>query len=310
MPQRDIVVIGASAGGVDALKETVGGLRPDIRASFFIVLHFPPFKESHLPEILSRAGPLPAIHANDGDSIQPGHIYVAPPDRHLLVGDGRIELWRGPKENHTRPAINPLFKSAAETYGPRVIGVILTGLLDDGTAGLIEITRKGGIGVIQDPDEAMCSSMPISALKRDHVEYSVKLSEMVKLLNKLIRDSESRQIAGGSMDPGDRYAPTDLTCPECRGPLSERQDGALTELRCRVGHIYSLESAIATHIETQERTLWSAVVALEEGAELFRKTAAQSEGSQAGRLINQAESRQANAKLIREMLEEFNDQVL
>jgi two-component system, chemotaxis family, protein-glutamate methylesterase/glutaminase len=310
MPQRDIVVIGASAGGVDALKETVEGLRPDIRASFFIVLHFPPFKESHLPEILSRVGPLPTVHANDGDSIQPGHIYVAPPDRHLLVRDGRIELWRGPKENYTRPAINPLFKSAAETYGPRVIGVILTGLLDDGTAGLIEITRKGGIGVVQDPDEAMCSSMPISALKRDHVQYSVKLSEMGKLLNTLIRDFEVRHIAGGSMNPGDRYTPTDLTCPECRGPLSERQDGALTELRCRVGHIYSLESALATHIETQERTLWSAVVALEEGAELFRKTAAQSEGSQAGRLINQAKSRQANAKLIREMLEEFNDQVL
>jgi len=302
--------MGASAGGVDALKETVEGLRPDIRASFFIVLHFPAFKESHLPEILSRVGPLPAVHPKNGDSIQPGHIYVAPPDRHLLVRDGRIELWRGPKENYTRPAINTLFKSAAETYGPRVIGVILTGLLDDGTAGLIEITRKGGIGVVQDPDEAMCSSMPISALKRDHVQYSVKLSEMGKLLNTLIGDFEVRHIAGGSMNPGDRYTLTDLTCPECRGPLSERQDGALTELRCRIGHIYSLESALATHIETQERTLWSAVVALEEGAELFRKTAAQSERSQAGRLINQAKLREANAKLIREMLEEFNDQVL
>jgi two-component system, chemotaxis family, protein-glutamate methylesterase/glutaminase len=164
--------------------------------------------------------------------------------------------------------------------------------------------------VVQDPDEATFSSMPTSALKRDHVNYSVKLSEMGRLLNTLIRDSESHQIAGGSMNPEGRYTSTDLTCPECRGPLSERQDGALTELRCRVGHIYSLESAIATHVETQERTLWSAVVALEEGAELFRKTAAQSEGSQAGRLINEAKSREANAKLMREMLERFNDQVL
>lgn len=176
MPQRDIVVMGASAGGVEALKETVRGLRPDIR-------------------------------------------------------DGRIELRRGPKENHTRPAINPLFRSAAETYGPRVVGVILTGLLDDGTAGLIEIKRKGGIGVVQDPDEAIFSSMPISALKRDHVDYSVKLSEMSELLSTLTHDSEFREIAGGSMNPGDRYTPTDLICPECRGPLSERQDGALTELR-------------------------------------------------------------------------------
>jgi two-component system, chemotaxis family, protein-glutamate methylesterase/glutaminase len=310
MPERDIVVMGASAGGVEALRETVRGLRPDIRASFFIVLHFPPFQKSHLPGILSRVGPLPAVHPNNGDVIQLRHIYVAPPDRHLLVRDGRIELWRGPKENYTRPAINPLFKSAAETYGPRVIGVILTGLLDDGTAGLIEIKRRGGIGVVQDPDEAMFSSMPISALKRDHVDYSVKLSEMAKLLSTLIRDSEFRQIAGGSMNPGDRYTPTDLTCPECRGPLSERQDGALTELRCRVGHIYSLESVTAAHVETQERTLWSAVVTLEEGAELFRKTAAQSEGSQSGRLINQAKTREANAKLIREMLEGLNEEVL
>jgi two-component system, chemotaxis family, protein-glutamate methylesterase/glutaminase len=116
------------------------------------------------------------------------------------------------------------------------------------------------------------------------VQYSVKVSEMGKLLNTLIRDFQVCQIAGGSMNPGDRYAPTDLTCPECRGPLSERQDGALTELRCRVGHIYSLESAIATHLETQERTLWSAVVALEEGAELLHKTAAQSEVT--GRPVN------------------------
>src|SRR5438132_5971945 len=136
MAARDIVVIGASAGGVEALKHLVRGLSPDIRASFFVVLHFPPFEKSHLPEILSRVGVFPALHPKNGDSIQPGHIYVAPPDQHLLINDGRIELWRGPKENYTRPAVNPLFRTAAETYGRRVIGVILTGVLDDGTAGL------------------------------------------------------------------------------------------------------------------------------------------------------------------------------
>src|SRR6266481_4923973 len=185
MAERDIVVIGASAGGVEALKDLVRGLSPDIRASFFVVLHFPAFQKSHLPEILSSVGVLPANHARNGDPILPGHIYVAPPNQHLLVKDGRVELWHGPKENYGRPSLNPLFRTAAESYGPRVIGVVLTGLLDDGTAGLIEIKRRGGITVVQDPDEALFSSMPSNALKRGHVDYSVKLSEMADLLASL-----------------------------------------------------------------------------------------------------------------------------
>src|SRR5579862_3126519 len=175
---RDIIVIGASAGGVDAIKNLVRGLSVDIGASFFVVHHFPPFQKSHLPEILSRAGPLPAHQATNGEAILPGRIYIAPPDRHLLIKDGHIELFHGPKENFTRPAVDPLFRSAADSYGPRVIGVILTGLLDDGTAGLIHIKNKGGLAVVQDPDDALFAGMPNSALKRDHVDYSVKLSEM------------------------------------------------------------------------------------------------------------------------------------
>src|SRR2546425_9391751 len=116
MAERDIVVIGASAGGVEALKKVVQGLSPDIQASFFVVLHFPPFQKSHLPEILSNSGVFPASHAKDGEPIQQGRIYIAPPDRHLLIKEGHLELWRGPKENYTRPAINPLFRTAAEIY--------------------------------------------------------------------------------------------------------------------------------------------------------------------------------------------------
>src|SRR5437016_4999514 len=228
MAERDIVVIGASAGGVEALKDLVRGFPPDIRASFFVVLHFPPFQKSHLPEILSNVGVFPATHPRNGDSIQRGRIYVAPPDRHLLVKDGRIELWRGPKENYTRPAVNPLFRTAAETYGSRVIGVVLTGLLDDGTAGLIKIKNRGGIAVVQDPDEALFSSMPSSALKRDHVDYSVKLSEMADLLVSLTNECQVRQSVRDTMNANDPYTPTDLTCPECRGPLSEHGDGTLT----------------------------------------------------------------------------------
>src|SRR5437016_10618338 len=165
MAERDIVVIGASAGGVEALKDLVRGFPPDIRACFFVVLHFPPFQKSHLPEILSKVGVFPAHHAKNGDLIQPGRIYVAPPDQHLLINDGRIQLWRGPKENYTRPAVNPLFRTAAETYGRRVIGVILTGLLDDGTAALIATKSKGAIAVVQDPDAALLSRMPRNGLK-------------------------------------------------------------------------------------------------------------------------------------------------
>src|SRR5207253_2638272 len=142
-----------SAGGVEALKELVQGLSPDIHASFFIVLHFPPFRKSHLPNILSNVGVFPATHPHNGESILPGRIYIAPPDRHLLITDSRIELSHGPKENYARPAVDPLFRTAAQTYGSRVIGVILTGLLDDGTAGLVEIKRRGGIAVVQDPED-------------------------------------------------------------------------------------------------------------------------------------------------------------
>src|SRR5205823_6163639 len=152
--------------------------------------------------------------------------------------------------------------------------------------------------------------MPRNALKRDHVDYSVKLSEMAELLSSLTSDSQVRQTPGDTMNANDPYTPTDLTCPECRGPLSEHGDGTLTELRCRVGHIYSLESAVAAHVDTQERILWSAVVALEEGASLFRKTAAQSEGPQREQLIMQAQSREEKARIIRGLLEDLTEEIL
>src|SRR4051794_20891563 len=220
MAARDIVAIGASAGGGEALKTLIRGLPPDIQATVFVVLHFPALEKSHLPAILSNVGALPAMHPKNGQFVRPNAIYVAPPDHHLLVKDDRIELSRGPKENHTRPAVNPLFRSVAAAYGGRVIGIILTGLLDDGTAGLIEIKRRGGIAIVQDPDDAMFSGMPTSALKHDHVDYSVRLADMAELVTALVRDSESRRVAEGVMTEQDPYRFTELTCPECRGPLS------------------------------------------------------------------------------------------
>jgi two-component system, chemotaxis family, protein-glutamate methylesterase/glutaminase len=155
MARRDIVVIGSSAGGITPLSELVGGLPPDFPASILIVQHIPPHAPSMLPEILSRAGPLPAVHPKPNEPIQPGRIYVAPPDHHLLIAEsGKAIVARGPKENRFRPSIDALFRSAAYVYGPRVIGVVLSGALDDGTSGLWSVKRMGGMAVIQDPEDA------------------------------------------------------------------------------------------------------------------------------------------------------------
>lgn len=188
MPHRDVVVVGASAGGVEALRELVHGLPADLPASVLVVRHVPPESQSALPRILARSGPLPAAHALDGEELRPARIYVAPADFHMLVEDGRIRLVRGPRENLHRPAVDPLFRSAAAAYGRRVVGVVLTGALDDGTAGLATIKRCGGVAVVQDPADATFSSMPASALRNVRVDHSVPLAGIAPLLDRLVRE--------------------------------------------------------------------------------------------------------------------------
>jgi two-component system chemotaxis response regulator CheB len=190
--KRDIIVIGASAGGIDALQTLVGTLPPDLPAAVFIVLHVPPWAPSALPQILARSGPLPVAHARDDQFIEPGRIYVAPPDYHLLLEDRRTVLWRGPKENRLRPAVNTLFRSAAVAYRERVTGVVLTGALDDGSAGLWWITRNGGAAVVQDPDEAEVPGMPRSALEHVDSAYVARLPEMGSFLTQLSIGEELR----------------------------------------------------------------------------------------------------------------------
>lgn len=182
MAPHCVVVIGASAGGVQALKELIRGLPADFPGAVFVVLHLSPNGTSFLPDILSRAGLLDAEHPPDGTKIETGHIYVAPPDRHLVIEDSRAELTAAPKENRHRPAVDPLFRSAALAYGSKVVGVILTGTLDDGTAGLWEVKKRGGIAVVQDPSEARYPGMPRSAIQNVDVDYVVPLSEMATLL--------------------------------------------------------------------------------------------------------------------------------
>jgi two-component system chemotaxis response regulator CheB len=188
MPGHDIIVMGASAGGVEALREIVRGLPADLSAAIFVVLHLPSDATSVLPDILKRAGRLPAFHPKDLDAIEPGRIYVAQPDCHLLIKRGQVRLVRGPKENSARPAIDPLFRTAARYYARRVIGVVLSGTLDDGTAGLLDIKLRGGIAVVQEPADAIYSGMPRSALENVEVDHCVPASEIASLLTRLVNE--------------------------------------------------------------------------------------------------------------------------
>ena len=295
MPEHDIIVVGASAGGVEALGKLVSALPPDLPAAVFIVLHIPAQSPSLLPEILSRSGSLLATHPTDGEKIQPGHIYVAPPDLHLMVEQGRIRLTRGPKENRHRPAIDVLFRSAALAYGSRVIGVILTGSLDDGTAGLLAIKRQNGMAVIQNPHEAMYPSMPQSAMAHVQVDYCLPLAEIGQCVSALVRQPapvEHAQPAPKLMETEVKFAEMDMSemnngkhvgvpsafsCPECGGVLWELHDGELLRFRCRVGHAYSIESMLAGQSEALETALWVALETLEETISLSRRIARDAE---------------------------------
>ncbi|GAB3255783.1 chemotaxis protein CheB [Larkinella harenae] len=284
MAKRDIIVIGASAGGVYALKELVAGFSADFQASIFIVQHVSPHSPSLLPSILNHAGPLPAKHPEDGEWVQPGQIYVAPPDHHLLIEYDQVVVKKGPKENRFRPSIDALFRSAAYRFGARVIGIVLTGLLDDGTSGLWSIHRMGGLCIIQKPEEAMYSSMPRSVLEYVDVDYSVSVSEMPALLTELTQqtapesaplgEKESNRLETevniaaqenafemGVLNMGDL---TPLTCPECNGALVSIKEGKLIRYRCHTGHAFTANSLLAEVTKTIEDNLWKSVKSLEE----------------------------------------------
>jgi len=303
MPKHDIIVIGASAGGVEALQMLVRALPADLPAAVFVVLHTYPRTRSLLPEILTRAGPLPAAHPEHGQLIQLGMIYVALPDQHLLIERGHIHLSMGPQEQHQRPCINVTFRSAAIAYGERVVGVILTGHLDDGTAGLWEIKRRGGMAVVQNPEGALVPSMPLNALREVPVDYTMNLEQMAPLLSRLARgegEQERSEVGKNDIEP----ALTDLTCPECRGTIWEVSNGNTTEYRCRVGHTYSVRAMLTEHFATQERTLYSAIVALKEGASLASRLADKIQPEMCERLKEQAQLLGSQAETLDRILRE------
>jgi two-component system, chemotaxis family, protein-glutamate methylesterase/glutaminase len=266
MPKQDIMVIGTSAGGVEALQVVAAGLPANLPASVFVVLHIGTGinGQSYLPEILTKAGPLPAVRPRDGEAIQHGKVYVAPPDHHLLVMPGHVRLSHGPEENRTRPAINPLFRSAAAAYGERVTGVILTGSLDDGVAGLADIKRQGGVAVAEDPTTALFSSMPYNATLKVEMDFVVPLPEIAEVVSTLAVTERSSMK---NEEPMEKIL-SHLTCPECRGPLSKERQGKIVEYRCRVGHVFSPLAMAQEHRDTVERSLWMSVLALEEAAEI------------------------------------------
>lgn len=285
---RDIIVVGASAGGIEALRVLTGALPADLRASLFIVVHTSPDAPSMLADIFNRSGKLPAAHATDGERIEKGRIYVAPPDQHLLIEPNRLRVTRGPKENRFRPAIDPLFRSAAQTYGPRTVGVILTGYMDDGTAGLWTVKQLGGTAIVQDPTEALVPFMPLNAVTHVKVDYCVPLEEIAPLLVRLTTEAateegvfqvpkevdievniakEQKALDAGVLQLGE---PSNYACPECHGVLLQMKEGTLFRFRCHTGHAYSVESLLADITEKMDEALWNSIRAFEEG-ELFMR---------------------------------------
>lgn len=284
----DIVVVGASAGGVGALCSIVQALPADFPAAVFVVLHLSPHSHSVLPAILARHGLLPACHPDVDEKIEAGRIYVAIPDRHLSVAEGRIRLSRNASENGFRPAVDVLFRTAAHAFGPRVIGVVLTGNLDDGTSGLAAIKRCGGLAVVQDPLTADYPGMPGNAIANVEVDHVVPLGEIGPLLNRLVREPRPADRPEGCDDiekepdlmgiddrdtggQGPSGEPSGFTCPECGGALYERPGEKPLHFRCRTGHAYSPESLLAQQTESLEATLWAALRSLEENAALSRR---------------------------------------
>jgi two-component system chemotaxis response regulator CheB len=286
------ITIGASAGGLEPLRDVVSQLPADFPAPVFVVMHVLATHFSYLPDILSKAGPLPSSHPKDNTRIEAGHIYVAPPDHHLLIDDGFVAVKRGPKENGFRPSVDALFRSAAYSYGPGAIGIVLSGALNDGASGLWSIKRLGGIAIVQEPYEAQYPSMPRSALEYVDADYKVHAKEIGPLLSQLTQEQPIEQeIAGNSMEEDLRRMAIEtqiaagvnlpektilelghlspFTCPECRGSLVRITEGNLFRFRCHTGHGFSAEALWEGLMETVNDLVWQATRGFQEASMLL-----------------------------------------
>jgi two-component system, chemotaxis family, protein-glutamate methylesterase/glutaminase len=327
---RDIIVIGASAGGLEALKGILGGLPSDLEAAVMIVLHTASHARSLLPPILERAGKLPVSHPSDGEAIERGRVYIAPPSFHMIVEDGVLRVLQGPRENLHRPAIDPLFRSAAAAYGPRVIGLILTGMLDDGTAGLMVVSASGGKAIVQNPETALYPGMPRSA---HHHVPDAQIADLEDIPTLLLQQISSPLPAGtsrrGNTPSGaakeTRIAELDMKeisseerlgrpspfgCPDCGGVLWEIEQDGFLRFRCRVGHALTAQYLGAEQRHAVETALWEALRALEESASLYRRMAGRAARSHhrlpAQLYEERASNTEANSRILRDFLLRVN----
>lgn len=314
VPAR-VIGIAASAGGVEALRKVVSGLPADLPAAVCVVLHIPATGRSLLAPILDRDSAMPVVLAEIGQELLAGTIYVAPADRHLLVRGRRIELSLGPKENGVRPAADPLFRSLARSWGSRAIAVVLSGALDDGSAGAAWISEAGGTVVVQDPKTAIMPGMPEAAMAATTADHILPLNAIGGELTRLTYEAPSRGEEEAMPPEPEPTAhlhdehrpggpPSGFTCPECGGSLWERQDGPLARYRCRVGHTYSEDAMVEAQGEAVEAALWTALEALEERGELLERLAGRMAGKSrsAGRFRDSARETADRAALLRRAL--------
>ncbi|WP_149867296.1 chemotaxis protein CheB [Solirubrum puertoriconensis] len=290
-----LIVIGTSAGGMPALGRLVAQLPASLEAAVLVVQHLAPDSLGQiLVDRLAKQTELVCHLGAHGQHLHAGHLYLAPADRHMLVKDGHVFITKGPRENHYRPAVDALFRSAAAVYGARTIGVVLTGMLHDGTAGLEFIKRAGGITVVQDPQEAEFSSMPESALSNVQIDHVVPLSSMGPLLQQLTQAPAPQQVAippdilleaqiaervVGSTDDVEKLGrQVPLTCPDCGGSLWEMQHGEVLRYRCHTGHAFTADSLMRVTQESLEESMWVAVRMLEERKNLLASMSRRNEG--------------------------------